>query len=597
MSFMRPAAVAAAYALSLALAVSFSTPRRVGDGGEYLVMAQRLAAFQAPVVTSKELDEFKTSLRTLGSGFESSLLDYPSMVGPDGRQAFLHFWLYPFLVVPGLWIAQLFQLHPNWAFTLTNIAMLAVAVFVVARRAPPIAIVYLFLGPIVWWADKAHTEAFLFGALAIAVVCIESSPAAAMASWSLAGAQNASIGVVYPIFAGLAFAVSRHRHRWTAREFIAAATGAVLIALPMLYNWSRVGKVSPMTEYAHLSAPSLAGLLAFLGEPNIGIIVNAPAYMIALVGLLAAVRAPARSGGNWWWPAVITILLLFIWSQNPNANHGGTPGVNRWVLALLPLSLPWVTGPYALYGRTLRSVLAATIAVLSVSSAYWHLPSLPENYLNPTGTARMLWSRGWLHLTPAEVFAERTAHSEGPALPLADETCGVSLVWDLQSPVACIPPATQLPSECAGVDGFCFAVSRDDAIGVIHAPYNGFFFRADARSWPAAGPLASGVRSVLLALDSDTHRWEVANERRWVRDRREVDVRAVLERPGRVFFFIAHTGSSPSLVLRAPPGTEAVLHRLNPLQTISTTATVDGALTVGLPADATNLAVALRSPR
>ena len=190
---MRPAAVAAAYTLSLALAVLFSTPRRVGDGGEYLVMAQRLAALQAPVVNSTELDEFKTSFRTLRSGFESSLLDYPAMVGRDGRQAFLHFWLYPFLVVPGLWITQLFQLHPNWAFTLTNMAMLAVAVFVVARRAPPVGVVYLFLGPIVWWADKAHTEAFLFAALAIAVVCIESSPAAAMASWSLAGAQNASI--------------------------------------------------------------------------------------------------------------------------------------------------------------------------------------------------------------------------------------------------------------------------------------------------------------------------------------------------------------------------------------------------------------------
>jgi hypothetical protein len=589
--------VAAAYALSLAIAVSFSTPRRVGDGGEYLVMAQRLAALQAPVVTAKELDEFKTALRTLGNGFESSLLDYPSMVDADGRQAFLHFWLYPLLVVPGLWITQLFQLHPNWAFTSTNIALLAGAAFVVARRAPPIAVVYLFLGPIVWWADKAHTEAFLFGALAIAVVCIESSPAAAMASWSLAGAQNASIGVVYPIFVSLAFAVSRHRHKWTAREYIAAATGAVIIALPMLYNWIRVGKISPMTEYAHLSAPSPPGLLAFLGEPNIGIIVNAPAYMFALVGLLAAVRVPARSGGNWWWPAVIQILLLFIWSQNPNANHGGTPGVNRWVLALLPLSLPWVTSAYALSGRTLRSVFAATIAVLNIGSAYWHLPYLPENYLNPTGTARTLWSRGWLHLTPAEVFAERTAHTEGPALPLADETCGVALVWDLQSPVACSPPATPFPSECTGVDGFCFAIWRDDAVEVIHAPYNGFFFRADARSWPAAGPLASGVRSVLLALDSDNHRWEVADERRWVRERREVEVRAVLERPGRVFLYIAYTGSSPSLVLGAPAGTEAVLHRLMPLQTMSTAAAVDGVLTVGLPADATNLALTLRSPR
>ena len=594
---MRPAAVAAAYALSLAVAVSFSTPRRVGDGGEYLVMALQLAALEAPVVTSHELDEFRTSLQQLGNGFESSLIDYPRLVGPDGRQAFLHFWLYPLLVAPGLWITQLFDLHPNWAFTFTNIAMLAAAVFVVARLAPPIAVVYLFLGPIVWWADKAHTEAFLFAALAIAVVSIESSPATAMISWSLTGAQNASIGILYPIFVGLAFAVSRHRRRWTSREYIAAATGAVIIALPMVYNWIHVGRTSPMAEYAHLNAPTPAGLLAFLGEPNIGIIVNAPAYLLALVGLLVAVRAPARSGSNWWWPVVIQVLLLLIWSQNPNANHGGTPGVNRWVLALLPLSLPWTAGMYALCGRAVRRVLAATFLALGIYSAYWHLPYRPENYLNSTTTARTLWSRGWLHLTPAEVFAERTAHTEGPALPISDQACGVTLVLDLQSPVSCVPPATEFPAACRGVDGFCFAISRGNTVQVIRAPYNGFFFRPDTRSWPAAGPLAAGVRSVLRALDSDTPRWQIGDEKRWVHEKRAADVRVVLERPQRVFLYIAQTGPLPSLTLNAPVGAEAVLHRLIPLQTMSTTAVVDGVLTVMLPTDATNLAVALTSPR
>ena len=82
----RASAIAAAYALLLGVAVAFSTPRRVGDGGEYVVMAERLADFQPPVVTTQELDAFKASLGALGSGFDSALLDYPTMVGADRRQ-------------------------------------------------------------------------------------------------------------------------------------------------------------------------------------------------------------------------------------------------------------------------------------------------------------------------------------------------------------------------------------------------------------------------------------------------------------------------------------------------------------------------------
>ena len=590
-------AIAAAYAVMLAVAVSFSAPRRVGDGGEYVVMAYRLAGFQPPVVTPHELEEHKASLRALGAGFESSLVDYPTMVGADGRQAFLHFWLYPLFAVPGVWIAQLFGLHPNWAFTLTNLGLLTGAAFVVGRAAPLIGVVYVFVGPIIWWVDKAHTEAFLFAAVAIATICIESSPAAALVSFALAGGQNAALGVLYPIFAGLTLVVSRKRRPWTTREYIAGLAGAVIVALPLVYNWMRVGRMSPMAEYAHFSVPSPAGLIAFLAEPNIGIIFNAPSYLLALLGLaVVVVRGPARSAWIWWWPAIIQILLLLLWSQNPNANHGGTPGVNRWVLSLLPLSLPWAIGAYASYTPALRRAVAAATVALAAASAYWHLPSRPENYLYPTAIGRTLWTRGWLYVTPAEVFAERTAHAEAPALPVADEDCDIALVWGMQSPVTCVPPAAQFPAACEGVDAFCFAAERGETSRAIHASYNGFFYRPATRSWPAAGPLASGVRRVLLSLDPSARRWEIADERRWVRERQSVEVPVMLERHGRLFVYIARTGASPSLVLRTPGGAEAALHTLIPLQQMSTAAAAEGTVKVALPGDASNLAVTVIIP-
>ncbi len=593
----RAAVIAAAYALLLAAAIAWSSPRRVGDGGEYLVMAHQLAALRPPVVTPTELDEYRTSLRSLGRGFESSLIDYPAMVGTDGRQGFLHFWLYPLLVVPGVWCAQLLHLHPNWAFTLTNVAMLAGAVYAVARIAPLVGVLYMFLGPIIWWVDKAHTEAFLLAAVAIAVVALETSPATAMVCFALAGAQNASIGALFPVFAGVTFVVSRQRRRWTAREHVAVSLGAVIVALPLIDNWMRVGRPSPMAEHAYLTLPSPAGLLAFIVEPNIGIAVNAPAYLVALLGFVLALRTPAWWTWRWQWPALLQILLLLLWSQNPNANHGGTPNVNRWALLLLPLSMPWIAGAWDSSTARFRRALMAMTVVLAVYSSGWHLPSRPENYLTPTAMARALWSRGWLHVTPAEVFAERTAHAEPPALPIADEDCRVALVWDMQIPITCVPPAAPFPAACEGVDAFCVAVARDDGARVTRAYYNGFFFTPDPRSWPADGPLAASVRAVLLSLEAGTRRWESDDARRWVRENRSVEVRAVLQRPGRVFIHVARTGTMPSLVLHSPPGAQAVLYTLLPLQRVATVHGADDRLRIALSEHTSNLAVAVTYPR
>lgn len=513
------------------MAATASIPRRVGDGGEYVVMARQLAAGRAPSVTAAELRDARAALAELGSGFETSLLDYPALVGRDGRQDFLHFFLYPLIVAPALLAVSALEWHPNWAFTVVNAALLAGAVFLSARRVSLAAIVAGFISPIIWWVDKAHTEAFLFATVATGALLFRHQPAVAVLAFALAGAQNAALGATYPVFAVMLWAATR-RTTWTARAWVAAATGLLLVVSPLAYNWLRLGRWSPMADYAQPSVPSAAGLLAFVVEPNIGVLPHAPVYALSLLAgiglLIARGRFATAQSPFWWWPAVIQILLLLAWAQNPNVNYGGTPGMNRWVLSLLALGLPWIDDVARQLSAVGRARVAALVVAASVTGAITHLPHRPESYREPTRAAEWMWRRGWVHVTPGEVFAERTQRREPAFAPAHDGECGVLLIASQQAPGACAPPSAPLPPGCREADALCYAIASGAGTRYLQAPNNGFYYHVAAPSWPAGGPLAAGLQRAMDAADPDVQVWRVEDARPWRERLPGADIGAVL---------------------------------------------------------------------
>lgn len=514
----RAALIAVLYFVALLGVAVTSTPRRVGDGGEYLVMAMQLAAGRGPSINSEQLAAFKDELRTVGAGFESSLLDYPDLVAADGRQDFLHFFLYPLVVAPVMAIVRSVGLHPNWAFTAVNALLLAGAVFLIARHVPLIAVIGGFVSPIIWWVDKAHTEAFLFALVSVAAVTLRQQPGVALMAFACAGAQNAALGIAYPLFAGISWLVTR-RSTFTRQAWVALGAGALIVSSPFLYTWMRLGRWSPMAEYAQRIVPSLEGSLAFVLEPNIGLLPNAPAYGVVLLSaawlLYQTLRHRAPQPQLWWWPALIHVLLIIVWSQNPNANHGGTPGVNRWVLSLLALGLPLIAMARQQLPPSGRIVMNVLVAVPAVLTAAAHLPSQPENYRTPTPLADRLWSRGWVHVTPAEVFAERSQGREPALAPGHDDRCGVLLIADQRAPVQCVPPVEPLPSWCRDTGAMCYALPAGEGRTYVRAPANGFYYQVAEPSWPAGGPLAEAIHKVLLDADANARIWRVENSRRW----------------------------------------------------------------------------------
>jgi hypothetical protein len=524
-------------------------------------MALQLASGRAPALTGDELAAFKQELTRIGSGFESALLDYPDLVGGDGRQDFLHFFLYPLVVAPAVPVVGWLGLHPNWAFTIVNAILLSGAVFVVASRYPIVAAVAGFVGPIIWWVDKAHTEAFLFATVTVAAVTLRERPAFALVMYALAGAQNAALGLTYPIFAVLVWKASAAKS-FNRGAWLAAGAGAAIVASPFLYTWLRLGRYSVMADYAQPAVPSLGGLAAFVVEPNIGLLPNAPAYAFALLAgcglLVRQFRAKQIDTAVWWWPAIIQLVLLLVWSQNPNANHGGTPGVNRWTLSLLAISLPWIAEARRSLAQGARSTLNILVAVTGLLSAAAHLPSKPENYREPTALAMHVWDRGWLYATPAEVFAERTQGREPAFLPSHDGGCRVLLIADQQAPAQCPPPTEPLPSWCRQPSALCYAIVTGDRARYVRAPMNGFFFRFADWSWPAGGPLAAGVHRLLREADSHARVWRLDNPRRWRERLGNADIGVVLTTPNVTVIHVLRVTESARQALAGDEGLRIV---------------------------------------
>jgi hypothetical protein len=171
------------------------------------------------------------------------------------------------------------------------------------------------------------------------------------------------------------------------------------------------------------------------------------------------------------------------------------------------------------------NVLVAVPAVLSAAA---HLPQHPENYRAPTRLAERMWSRGWVHVTPAEVFAERSQGREPALAPSHDGRCRILLIANQRAPVQCAPPVEPLPAWCRGTPSMCYAVAEGDARRYVPAPANGFFYQAAEPSWPAGGPLATAIHRVLRDADPHAQAWRVDNSRRWRERFAGADVGVVL---------------------------------------------------------------------
>jgi hypothetical protein len=491
--------------------VATSTVRRVGDGIEYWAMAEQLAAFKRPSASRADILKLERDGRRIGHGFEASPLRFPQLVAVDGRQDFPHFWLYPLVNVPALWLTRMAGVHPNWAFTLTNCALFAWAVMVVSRQVSVLWATIILIGPLIWWIDKAHGDVFTVSLLAAGCALWRRKPGWTLLLVALAAAQNPALMVVWVLVASVT-AISAIRRTTHRREMLT-------------YYFARLHVWSPLIGYTHVTWPSLRTIVSLLADPNVGLLVNAPFFAAAIVWAIQSACRQRRTSPLVWtdWLLVAGAwgLLLATYTQSVNVNHGASPGINRWTLWLMPwllivvprrashASMPSGTATESgtgaasarrVFGKGRSYGLASLVLfLLAVLNTVWAVcyfrPALPEVYRYPTRTASWLWTHapGWYSPAP-EIFAERVSHREPAVLPAAWGSCTKVLVIDNEWPAPCLPPASTHRA-CLGAARLCYATSSDDGVQVVALGEARFPSTLVQRRWSAAQTFVGTLRT------------------------------------------------------------------------------------------------------
>jgi len=505
---LRPAARASwlrgavlVFALAAVLALD-SRPRLVGDGLEYVAMARNLSRGRPPALTVEE----RAAVESLFAPAPGAL-GAPSelLTGPDGRQDFHHFWLYPLLAAPFFGAVAAAGGPPLAGFAAANLLLLALAAAAVHRRAGPGATLVLFAGPLLWWIDKPHPEVLFVSALAAALALAPQRPEWALPVAALAAAQNP---VFLPVLAvGSTWAWLRHRGRpwlWTSL----AASWALAAARP-LYYLSHLGRTEPLRETVLPHVPGVAELWAVLGDPNLGLFAGWPATaVLAVVGVAMAVARLRRPS-----PATTDVLalglalaaLLVLFTQPGNINHGGTRGMSRYAVWLVPFLVPVLA---ALSARTSAFARAgvAGLGVLSIVSLFpEYVPARAERYLEPTPLARWLWTRHpGLDRPLPEVFAERAwGYPPLGFTPAATAGCEKALVRGDGTPVGrwplpCAP--AEKPEACRAPGALCYADGGPPGYRFSSAPSQPTFRDEGLQRWHWTGAPSAALADEMRAL-------------------------------------------------------------------------------------------------
>ena len=461
-------------ALLLIILIASSDLRRIGDGSGYLAMTEQLARWRAPSLTNRDLREEQARQRRIGSGYQGARLAR-RLLRAGGRQDFDHFWMYSLLAVPFYDLTRLLGIHPGWSFVAVNLLLYLLAVAVSARRIHWAALLLLFVGPGIWWIDKAHTEAFTFSLLAIAFVLARQKPWWALVALGLAATQNPPIVFAIPLVAGVAILGDRSLIR--RRAFLIGGAAAVgIAALHPLYYQLRLGVLTPTSAsgVTHYQLPDARIVFGWIIDPNIGLLVGFPLLIPTVLVVLVAMllRAP-RALTPWTWAVAPAVAAFFLvaFSQTVNFNSAATPLLARYSVWLIPLAIPLFVDATALPTRTFTML----IGPLAVTSAVWmvmiYAPSRPEDtFITPTFVARWLWDRHpGIDNPPAELFFERTAHYEGPPVSIATASCSKVLIIDGMWPKQC-GPKPLFPGWCARTGDHCFANRTGSGFELVPTP-------------------------------------------------------------------------------------------------------------------------------
>lgn len=412
-------------------AVSNHPAINVGDGSEYYAMEIAWADTHRPYMAEpawRQYDALVHANEIAGLVPVDTLREFFPALRVGDTADFNHFWGYSLASAALLRISNSIGigLHPHGAFLLLHSLLLAALVFFAMRwygRAGVAAIALLVIAsPILWYANKVHTEwpTFCLSTLAV-MAAMKQRWAFAGLALALTSTQNISFALPAAFCSLLALVEAWKQRRLSVRESVWLFFSLVVVLLHPGYYFLRYGVITPqlLAGGASLHGDSFVASFNYLLDPDIGLLPNWPAGLILLAFSIAAFFSkPPISAGSFKFGSFIAVYILaalYATSANQNINSGGTAGVARYGLWYLCVFFPAaVHATYLLADRaaslTCKAGLITLLFVATVFNIANYRPSLGDSNTAPSPAAHWIYSHlPWLYSPNQEIFFERNS--------------------------------------------------------------------------------------------------------------------------------------------------------------------------------------------
>ncbi len=448
-----PLARAAVVFLCTAFALlCLSKARLIGDGIEYLAMAQGFAAHASPdlrrsdvaaleELPPKALARGRLQPQALGSALDR--LEYAERDGAivhgfararDGSVHAIHFWMYSLLAVPFYTLVTLLQLNPFMGLVALNLAILAFTAWRVKTWLPgaglPELALLVLMGPIyytVWIGPEVMAGCCV---LLATLAALRRDLPLCVALAGLGATQNPSIAGLIPAAAAYALLYRRapssalfpaaQPARSGLRGSVLVAAGVLLALLPCFHNQALFGMPSIIGRYfTDIGLVRPERLFSFLFDLNQGLLVGFPALLSCAAIVLAA--SPAARRRSWLLHLAIALLLTLGMALPTlaamNWNSGALVVARYAYWTSMPLLAVCLAGLARLGAR--RRWLALGVAVLLQGATAWQTGGPHGAAFTRHGrlAAWVLDRAPGLYNPDPEIFLERERRREDFATP------------------------------------------------------------------------------------------------------------------------------------------------------------------------------------
>lgn len=414
------------FGLAVAFVVLGKLPAmRVGDGSEYYALYLAFKATMRPWLSDASFAEYARLVRE-GGIIDMVPVDALANFFPAlklGQTAdFNHFWLYSFLAyaVAAASGSLGLQLSAHSAFIALHWLLLCVPVVLAYKffgwRGVTVVIWMALSSPLLWFANKVHTEFFTSCLALVSVICVMRYlyvPAALC--MALASTQNPSFAVLAGLLL-LLRAYSNARGRYGVLELVGVVSSVLLVFLHPIYYFFRYGVPTPQLLAGGATVGgNLANSYIWLLDPDVGLLPNWPLGFLMFLALLVAACLARRRVFFGLKPVGFFSIAylgvsLFAQSSTTNLNSAGTVGVARYALWYVPLFFPWLLLALEWMKEVRWRAISAGIVFggLLFVSVVDNYPSRGESNSVPSRMSYFVQSYlPWFYNPPAEIFLER----------------------------------------------------------------------------------------------------------------------------------------------------------------------------------------------